>query len=380
MATAVEEMEAIKKSLIENALKGRWDEIVKIYKSKPAAYETKITKAGDTALHFAVSDGQVKIVEELIAQMKTSPDLPDLRIANEQGNTPLHVAAAMGNVAMCKVIAHLHPPLVGYQNVEGETPFFLAAFYGRKDAFLCLHRFCRSESLNGTAYARRKNGDTILHSAISGEYFDLAFYIIQLYRGLVNSINEEGFSPLHILAGKPTAFKSGSRLRRHEQIIYSYLGSAVKLVLKHIALFRLILIMDSYWQTSGGIATTKKIQEKKRKHTWALQVMNELLEDISAHEYAGNVGLVPKKGTSDDPEETVPYGIEASGSVVKKAFMGDDLSPHQTADSGALHYSLMNYCITHDFALVGHKDYSNYSPVSYPGHSESRQKRYNAIG
>ncbi|KAB1216028.1 Ankyrin-2 [Morella rubra] len=320
MATAVEEMEAIKKSLIENALKGRWDEIVKIYKSKPAAYETKITKAGDTALHFAVSDGQVKIVEELIAQMKTSPDLPDLRIANEQGNTPLHVAAAMGNVAMCKVIAHLHPPLVGYQNVEGETPFFLAAFYGRKDAFLCLHRFCRSESLNGTAYARRKNGDTILHSAISGEYFDLAFYIIQLYRGLVNSINEEGFSPLHILAGKPTAFKSGSRLRRHEQIIYS------------------------------------------------------------SHEYAGNVGLVPKKGTSDDPEETVPYGIEASGSVVKKAFMGDDLSPHQTADSGALHYSLMNYCITHDFALVGHKDYSNYSPVSYPGHSESRQKRYNAIG
>ena len=61
--------------------------------------------------------------------------------------------------------------------------------------------------------------------------------------------------------------------------------------------------------------------------------MNELLEDISAHEYAGNVGLVPKKGTSDDPEETVPYGIEDSGSIVKKAFMGDDLNPHQTADS-----------------------------------------------
>ncbi|KAB1203165.1 hypothetical protein CJ030_MR8G028439 [Morella rubra] len=82
-----------------------------------------------------------------------------------------------------------------------------------------------------------------------------------------------------------------------------------------------------------GSATTKKIQEKKRKHTWALQVMNKLLEDISVHEYAGNVRLVPKKGSTDDPEETVPYGIEDSGSVVKKAFMGDDLSPRQTADS-----------------------------------------------
>lgn len=49
---------------------------------------------------------------------------------------------------------------------------------------------------------------------------DLAFQIICLYEDLVNYVNEEGYSPLHLLASKPSAFKSGSHLRPFKRIIY----------------------------------------------------------------------------------------------------------------------------------------------------------------
>lgn len=51
-------------------------------------------------------------------------------------------------------------------------------------------------------------------------YVDLAFQIIHLYGELVNCVNDEGLPPLHLLASKPSAFRSGSRLGRIQTIIY----------------------------------------------------------------------------------------------------------------------------------------------------------------
>lgn len=51
-------------------------------------------------------------------------------------------------------------------------------------------------------------------------YTDLAFQIIALYKDLVNHVDAAGFSPLHLLASKPSAFKSGSQLSLWSRIIY----------------------------------------------------------------------------------------------------------------------------------------------------------------
>ncbi|KAB1216027.1 hypothetical protein CJ030_MR4G022485 [Morella rubra] len=362
MEIEAEKMETgreVEKQLIENALKGKWDKIVEIYKSNPAAYEMKINKSGDTALHLAVSDGKVKIVKELIAQRKASalPENDQGKASalpkNDQGNTPLHVAASMGNVAMCKALLRLDPPrgslvvckallgvdphrrsLVGCKNEDGETPFFLAAFYGREDAFLYLHEFCTLHELDAT----------------------LAFQIIGLYKELVYSKNEQGISPLHILAAKPTAFNSGSRLGLYEKILYQFTeekknGGQIDaedpenrkgrdqewlpanydtcyaffklgfkgIILTCYACFQLfkgiLTVLRLEWLPANygtcyaffklglkgllivlglGYATVKKIEEKKRKHTWAFQVMKELLPDnSSANEYAESVGQQP---------------------------------------------------------------------------------------
>ncbi|KAI4301216.1 hypothetical protein L6164_034516 [Bauhinia variegata] len=215
------DIDTIKKDLFKIAMKGKWDEVVKIYKKNPMVHDAQITRSGDTALHIAVSDGQEDAVAEMV-KLVQSERVPALRIQNERGNTALHFAASMGSVAMCQQIASTDPSLVDIRNFDGETPIFLAALHGRKEAFLCLHYICFPSPDQPVNYSNctRNDGDTILHCAIAGDYFDLAFQIIHLYGDLVNRVNEKGSTPLHLLATKPSAFRSGSRLQRFENIIY----------------------------------------------------------------------------------------------------------------------------------------------------------------
>ena len=81
-------------------------------------------------------------------------ELDALRIGNEEGDTPLHLAASIGNVQMCNCITAKDPNLVGVRNREAETPLFMAALHGQKDAFLFLHGMCEiSEHLYYTQEA-----------------------------------------------------------------------------------------------------------------------------------------------------------------------------------------------------------------------------------
>ncbi|KAJ9696075.1 hypothetical protein PVL29_008365 [Vitis rotundifolia] len=230
------EVEQIKKDLFKLAMQGKWNNVVKIYEKKPQARRAKITRSGDTALHIAVSVRKESIVEKLVKCItdeeanEASTSLPEgkgkqaekserpLEIANERGNTPLHLAASIGNFRMCLCIAGGHRELVGIRNSEKETPLFLAALHGKKEAFLCLHGLCKP----GEHYncCRRGDGETILHCAISGEHFDLAYQIAHKYEGLINLYDERGHTPLHLLASKPAAFESGSRLGWFNKIIY----------------------------------------------------------------------------------------------------------------------------------------------------------------
>ncbi|XAR61167.1 hypothetical protein NMG60_11034795 [Bertholletia excelsa] len=211
-----EELANLRKQLFKFAMKSNWHEVKKIYSEHAEVRNARITRSGDTALHIAVSDGQEEVVKDLVELI---PEEKYLAVQNDEGNTPLHLAAAFGNVRMCTCIATRDPELIGIRNEEKETPFFVAALNGKKEAFLCLHTLCGSTK--GYDYCRRSDGNSILHCAINGEYFDLAFQIIHLYKDLVNFVNEEGLSPLHVLANKPSAFSSGTNLGWLDNIIYA---------------------------------------------------------------------------------------------------------------------------------------------------------------
>uniref|UniRef100_A0A6N2KM54 PGG domain-containing protein n=1 Tax=Salix viminalis TaxID=40686 RepID=A0A6N2KM54_SALVM len=214
--------DSMMRSLFKYAMSGQWEEVIEIYRHNPTAYKARATKSGDTALHIAVNDGQedtVRALVEIISSQTNSGATEVLKIANKRGNTPLHLAASTGNIKMCSCIARKDPSLVGVCNHDSETPFFSAALHGKKDAFLLLHSICGVDK--GRLYYRRKDGETILHVTISGEYFDLSFQIIHLYEELVYYVDHRGTSPLHLLASKPTAFRSGCPLGGYRKIIYN---------------------------------------------------------------------------------------------------------------------------------------------------------------
>ena len=120
---------------------------------------------------MAVGDGQEDVVSQLVELVKEqTPEA--FMIRNKRGNKALHFAASMGTLKMIEVIADADPSLASLRNVDGETPTFLAAFHGRKEAFMALHYICHidpGDSGHSLFNCRRNDGDTILHCAIAAD-------------------------------------------------------------------------------------------------------------------------------------------------------------------------------------------------------------------
>ena len=137
-----------------------------------------ITNSWDTVFHLAISDDQKDIFDQLL-QLLPQESLriaSALRRKNRKGNNLLHIAASVGSVTMCRRIISISKSMINTYNNEGESPIFVAALHGHKDAFLYLHSECGPDE----DYCIRNNGDTILHCAIAEEYYGEHFDALRL--------------------------------------------------------------------------------------------------------------------------------------------------------------------------------------------------------
>ncbi|KAF3947772.1 hypothetical protein CMV_026141 [Castanea mollissima] len=212
--------------LYNNTMTGEWGKVVEMYEEhQTKAISARINTSGDTALHVAVSIAPEDIVRKLVSVI-TKVSVFDLWIKNNIGNTPLHVAASTERFSVCIILGqalrHSHDEVQDlvlkklFHNNFGESPHFLATSHGHKTNFLCLQYLCPSPDSNpgqSNPFYRRKDGETILHCAIRWEHFDLAFEILELDHSLAYSVNEHGITPLHLLASKPSVFRSCCHLK-----------------------------------------------------------------------------------------------------------------------------------------------------------------------
>lgn len=165
--------EEIGNQLFKMAMKGKWHEVVEKCKENPmTSLMAVITYVNDTLLHLAVSDSTEDTVGDLIGIIHNQPINAKqfLGAKNGIGNTPLHIAAMMGNVPMCRRIADADSSLIGERNDDGETPLFTAVRFGKKDAIEYLFNLYKFNESDISCFTN-KHGDTILHCAISKENF-----------------------------------------------------------------------------------------------------------------------------------------------------------------------------------------------------------------
>ena len=81
------ELDRIKTCLFENAMQGKWRDVIEMYKNNKKAHQAKITVLGDTALHIAILDGKETEVVKLVDQI--GEGLNSRMIKNNMGNTPV---------------------------------------------------------------------------------------------------------------------------------------------------------------------------------------------------------------------------------------------------------------------------------------------------
>ncbi|KAL6340043.1 hypothetical protein AAG906_038878 [Vitis piasezkii] len=308
------DVERMTRELIKG-ITNNWEDVVKIYEQDPRAHKIKLGKSGNTALHMAVASKKEDIVEQLVKLINERSENA-LEVLSIKGggweNNPLHLAASLGSIPMCKcIIGDKHKQLLGTRNCISATPMFMAVYHGKKDAFLWLYKMCADNPAQALDYCHASRGITALHIAITNGYSDLAFQIIHTLEGLMDSVNESGQSPLHILAQTPTAFRSGINLSFFHKIIYSLTGGKIvrksnkQLDVEKIEegqghhsstgaqgrqvfpsttydrcmnFFGLILsklVNRSIMLGSREIRTLKEIKET---HIWSVQIMNKLLE------------------------------------------------------------------------------------------------------
>lgn len=139
---------------------------------------------GLTPLHIAAKFGRVEIIRRLV----TKGADPNARGRNSA--TPLHLAAESGQEEAARLLVELGAD-VNARDESGRTPLHYAAMAGHfKVAALLLER---GADANAREWVR---GDTPLHAAVAAGHVDVARLLLE--RGAdPNARNADGFTPLH---------------------------------------------------------------------------------------------------------------------------------------------------------------------------------------
>lgn len=92
-----------------------------MYSFSKATDTAVYSKNGDSYLHSACRGKSLEIINFLLN--KSRLDCPSLFVANEHGNTPLHLACLLGNAEMIKLLLPHCSNQIRSLNSQNHTPF-----------------------------------------------------------------------------------------------------------------------------------------------------------------------------------------------------------------------------------------------------------------
>jgi ankyrin len=158
---------------------------------------------GNTPLHLAALMGNTDVVRLLVERWPNG-----MRVKNHRGNTPLHVAAQDGMVEVVRILVERWPECMRVKNDRGSTPLHLAAMYTGKDfrpeapapmRMMEVVRFLVESWPEGTK-EEGKAGNTPLHLAAKAGELGAVRLMVDCYPEAIAAKNRNWDTPLHFAA------------------------------------------------------------------------------------------------------------------------------------------------------------------------------------
>ncbi|KAH9488093.1 Transient receptor putative cation channel sub A member 1 [Bulinus truncatus] len=144
---------------------------------------------GCTALHYAAKKGHLSAVDDLLKMGSIATT------KNKEGQSPFHFAARYGRyTTCCRLLSSPYGPhLLNESDGEGLTALHIAAQNGHaRIVQLLLQR--------GAVVNRDHNDNTALHHASVNGWTSTLRTILSVHSNLIDAVNTEGDSPLHLAA------------------------------------------------------------------------------------------------------------------------------------------------------------------------------------
>ncbi|XP_015063388.1 serine/threonine-protein phosphatase 6 regulatory ankyrin repeat subunit B-like [Solanum pennellii] len=166
---------------------------------------------GATPLHAAAAKGQVEVVQHLIKSFDI------INSTDNQGNTALHIAASRGQLAVVEALIVASSSLVYLRNNAGETFLHVAITGFQTPCFrrldhqiqLMKQLVCGKFNIEEIVNAENKDGRTALHLAVIGNIHSELVELLMTVRSVnVNTRDKDGMTPLDILRQRPRSASS----------------------------------------------------------------------------------------------------------------------------------------------------------------------------
>ncbi|XP_042374462.1 uncharacterized protein LOC121968002 [Zingiber officinale] len=229
----INELEKMEVDRPHNYDEHRYEKVARLINKETTSYDDLAREVvgeacRDTAPLNLMMDS---VLHEVIAKRKTLltvaiVDLPDalnhriLRHQNYYGDTPLHIAAEIGDSKVAKALLERDGSLAHNKNKKGETALHKAVQFGHLDVFNIIIDAGGDEM----ASVRTGDGSTILHYAIMHDQTEEALAIAKKFPDLILSRNAGGASPLQIMAA---FYKKSSKTKTHETLISHLYASCI---------------------------------------------------------------------------------------------------------------------------------------------------------
>lgn len=153
-----------------------------------------------SSLHFASSDGDCSIIEEILRHAPSS----SAYLQDNEGLSALHVAAKMGNKPAVRLLLQFYPASAGIRDNYGRSFLHAAALQGHSSI---VSHVIKNQMLENLLNQQDRDGNTALHLAVEAGEYGVVSKLLSSGKVQVHVMNNAGYTPSDLIE-KSTGFYS----------------------------------------------------------------------------------------------------------------------------------------------------------------------------